>query len=62
MGVVTTADEKIKSAKGHIKDAIDDLKSVLVDECWGHDDFTPEYNEALTDSFTDLLRINTRLK
>ena len=62
MGVITTADERLSSAKGHIGSAIQDLNHILIEECWGHDEFRKEYQEKIAEAFTELVGIGNRLR
>ena len=60
MSVRTTADEKVAEAKEHVDKALRALNEVIVLRCWGHEEYRPEYREALKDSFEDLLVIRDR--
>lgn len=41
MSVRTQADEKIDQAREHAHDALMALNAVVIEQCWGHDDFIP---------------------
>ena len=62
MGVITTADENLEKARENIRLAIQYLSSVLVEECWGHDEYSDEFLETLEGSFDQLRRIRKKLK
>lgn len=62
MSVTTTADEKISDAKHHIKQASQALAEVVVNECWGHDEFKPEYKEMYREVMNDLIRLKNRME
>ena len=62
MGVITTADEKLESAKEHINAAIEDLSEIVVNRCWGHDEYVEEAKDAQKKVFADLLSMRTRLE
>ena len=62
MSVVTTADEKIYSAKEHIKGAIDDLTKIFVDEVWGSDEFSQEYREKYRKAWLDLIAMRENVR
>jgi hypothetical protein len=55
MGVRTTADEKIDSAREHVRLAVEDLAQVVIAEVWGWDEFTPERQKSLEEAL-DCLR------
>lgn len=61
MSVKTTADEKLDACSFHINEAVQDLKEVLVEECWGHDQYRKEYREMLDRMFMDLMRMKKKL-
>lgn len=54
MSVTTTADEKLHEARQHIADAIRSLSAIVIDECWGHDDFSKEYRNKIDTAFESL--------
>ena len=58
---VTTADEKIDEARTSIRDAAKALSEVVVDECWGADEYKPEFRATLRGVLNDLLDIKERL-
>ncbi len=62
MSVRTTADEQLDSVKGHVKSAIDALNEIVVGECWGHDDLTPEYRLTLRQTMFDLMGTRDKLE
>jgi hypothetical protein len=62
MSVTTTADEKLKSARDHVEGAIAALSEIVVDQCWGHDDFNGEFAKQIEESFDLLRQIRKKLR
>jgi hypothetical protein len=61
MGVITRADECLDEAREHIRKAIKCLSEIVVDECWGHDEFRPEFSAAIETAFVQLTAVRTHL-
>lgn len=61
MSVTTTADEMLNSAKSHVKEAASALSQIVIDEVWGHDEFSEEYKEKIRESLNDLVKIKIKL-
>jgi replicative superfamily II helicase len=61
MSVRTTADEKLDSASDHIKYAIRDLSTIVIDECWGHDEYSNEYTDVINEVLHQLLALKKKL-
>jgi hypothetical protein len=61
MSVVTTADERLSSAQEHIVAAIGDLTDVVVNECWGHDDYRPDYTVGIREVLCRLIELKSKL-
>ena len=61
MGVITTADEKIKKAKDLISEAYKELLIVLDEDTWGHDTFTEEYIDQVEEVTMTLLKLKRKL-
>lgn len=61
MSVRTTADEHLDSAAEHIRAAIKDLTEIVIEECWGHDEFTAEYQTTVSEVFDELRKLKGRL-
>jgi hypothetical protein len=59
--MTTDADKNLNSAAEHIKEAIRNLNAIVVDECWGHDEYKGEYRQGIYQSLHDLIEIKTRL-
>jgi hypothetical protein len=57
MSVRTTADEKIDSAADHVRAAVGDLHAIIVEKCWGHDEYNREYYVELCSSYTRLVDV-----
>lgn len=62
MGIRTAADEKLESAKNHIKEAISDLQEIVISECWGHDSYNEDYEYEIEKSFHELIRLKKNLR
>lgn len=62
MSVITTADEKIDSAEQSVRDAAEALSDVLIHECWGSDEYTPERMIVLREVLNELISIKIRLR
>ena len=62
MSVITTADEKLNSAVDSLNSAIANLSEIVIDRCWGHDDYTTEFKEVLSKSMFDLIQIRDALE
>lgn len=61
MSVRTTADEKIDEARQNIREAAKALSEVVVDDCYGADEYKEEFQETLREVLNDLLNIKNRL-
>lgn len=61
MGVTTRADERIESAKNHLKEAIQDLCDANNEDCWGHEDFTSEYQDKMFGVLMDIIKASRKL-
>lgn len=61
MGVRTDADEKLDEAAEAIDKAISALSAVVVDGCWGHDDYKSECRDTIEEVFDELRRLRRRL-
>lgn len=51
----TTADEKIRDTKQSIREAMNSLKEVVLDDCCGSDDYKPEVKNNIRRVFSMLL-------
>lgn len=61
MSITTTADLKLDSAREHLKFATMDLQEIVINECWGHDEFYKEFQKQLFETYIDLVRISKKL-
>lgn len=61
MSVVTTADEKIQSAKEHIKQAYEELLEALRPSTWGITDYKESYITALHEALLQLSQLRNKL-
>ena len=61
MSVRTTADERLDQAAQSIKDAIFQLQDLVINECWGHDEFTEEAKARFTEIYIELSVLKKKL-
>lgn len=61
MGVYTKADECENAAVNSIADAITQLSKIVIDGCWGSDDYGTSYFLIIQESFKQLLDIHLKL-
>lgn len=61
MSVRTAADEKREEAHAHVDQAVKALAAILVDRCWGYDEWTPAFQRCLAEAFTKLMEIERDL-
>ena len=57
MSVITTADDRKQSAKESVEDAVKSLSNIVIDECWGADDFSKKHQEELYDALMTLIKV-----
>ena len=62
MSVRTTADERRDEVIEHLRRAIETLSEIVIDQCWGWDQFNDEYQQKLQRSLNALLKIRRDLK
>ena len=62
MGVTTRADEQIDEVRGLVRQAISLLGDVVIDECWGWENFSKEFQSGLSDALSDLMSARSKLK
>lgn len=51
---MTTADMHLENARDKVKEAVRDLSQILIEECYGHDDYAESFNLKLESAFTKL--------
>ena len=61
MSVTTEADNQLNFAKEEIKNAIQSLSKIVVNECWGTDDYHPDYRKVMRNSLSELMDIREAL-
>jgi len=61
MSVQTKADDLIDSAKTGVADAISALTEIVIDQCWGYDEYEKEYLQDLKKSLYALVEIRDSL-
>lgn len=57
MGVWTEADEHRKEALNDTRSALKHIGAIVVDECYGSEEFTKEYKEELLEAITSLIKV-----
>ncbi len=61
MSVQTTADDCRDKAREGVLDAIRGLSQIVVERCWGYDEYTEEYRYELSEVLQGLIVIRERL-
>ena len=61
MSVITEADKALDRTKHSVEDAVKNLSKIIVDQVWGHDDFSKEYKEELQRVFASLILVREKL-
>lgn len=61
MSVRTTSDEHLDSARGHIHEAIRDLSQIVVERCWGHDEYNAETQRNIRETLVELISLRVQL-
>lgn len=59
--MTTTADAELRAAEDHVRKATEHLSNIVVSRVWGWEDFSPDYQEKLTNTFHELLTLRNRL-
>lgn len=62
MSVKSAAQENVESAVRDINSAITNLAKVVVEQCWGTDEFKNHYKDALKQSFQQLIEIRDKIQ
>lgn len=62
MSVRTTADEKLDEARDAVKIALKALTEIVIEDCWGHDEFSTSRFASIEASYQELLVIWMRLR
>lgn len=61
MSVQTEADDRLDDARRQVKSAVSNLSKIVVDECWGSDEYTKEFKARINDSFHTLIKVRDDL-
>lgn len=61
MSIRTEADRHLELAKENINFAIKELSEILINECWGYDQWNNEYTEKINNTFDQLRKIKRDL-
>ncbi len=59
--MTTDADRNIDIAINNIKEAIKNLSSIVIDECWGTTDLNKDYRDTVYNCMANLLTIKKQL-
>jgi len=62
MSVTTKANACLDAARINVDDAIENLSAIVVDQCWGHDEFNKIMTAEIKRAFKELLDIRAGLK
>lgn len=62
MSVTTEADKQLNAARENVNAAIKSLSGIVIDECWGSDEFNSEFKETMHTSLNELVAIRERLR
>jgi hypothetical protein len=62
MAVQTSADDALDSAKSHVQMALECLSKIVVQRCWGANDFSAEYQQQIAAAFTTLMAVREGLE
>lgn len=57
----TEADSKLRVARENVRSALLALNAIVVEQCWGHDEFSAERIKAIKEAHLDLIRIRDNL-
>jgi len=60
--VVTTADESMAEVNCAFDTVLQGLSRVVVEECWGYEDYNDDFKAVLRDVFRVMLEQRARLK
>ncbi len=61
MSVRTTADEKVDLAEENIRTAAMALANVVIDECYGYEEYSIEWKDSLRSVLNDLIMLKEKL-
>ena len=62
MSVTTTADERLNDAKDNIQSAIKNLSEIVIEECWGAEEFSSEFSATLRKALSEMIEVRESLK
>ena len=62
MGVKTRADECLDELNEGLTQAINALDEIVVQQCWGHDEFKPDFQAKLVGAFNNLIILRRDLQ
>lgn len=62
MSVATEADERLSRAQEHLREAGVDLAVIVVDECWGYDDYSLDYKTTIRQALNTIIELKGKLQ
>ena len=61
MSVTTTADDKLVKIREDVESAVEQLSDIVINRCWGWEDFSREYQGQLRENLNTLLDLRDEL-
>lgn len=61
MSVRTTADDRLDKASDCMGDAIKALGDIVIEKCWGHDEYRQEYEDTIRSVYIQLVELRAKL-
>ena len=61
MSVTTRADEELVEIRAGVESIIKRLSEIVIDRCWGWDDFSPSYQRQLRENLNTFLDLRDEL-
>jgi hypothetical protein len=62
MSVRTEADDQLDRTREHVLGAIMALNKILIEECWGHDEYNEAFRNDIQDANIKLLEVRKLLR
>jgi hypothetical protein len=62
MSVRTEADSQLDTARDDVHSALKALGKILVEQCWGHDDYKAEFRAKMVEAHGLLLQVQEKLR
>lgn len=61
MSVITEADRKLTEARQAIRVALKAINEIVVEECWGHDQWNEEFTSKVQEAHSILIKLRRKL-